>query len=203
MRAFIGVMAILAIATVAQAQLSNGDMETNPGPMYSAIGDWGPNGAWASHAAHPAPGNESLGNAFGFMSVGVTDEVSGDNEIVGQISSWIFQPNTTYVFSGYVMGGGDAVGTAPFQIGYGADVEAGFMLLSSADYAVDGTWTEYAGVSYTTGAAGPEIGQPIAVRLTSDTIIGKNDIWFDSLVLTPEPASVVLLALGGLFLRRR
>jgi len=60
-----------------------------------------------------------------------------------------------------------------------------------------------AGVAYTTGISGPEMGQNIWVRLGDGAAGGADDIWFDNFSLTPEPASLALLAMGFFVLRRR
>lgn len=181
--------------------LLNADIETNSSGQFGRIDGWGPNGGWADHASFARPNNGTLGVNFGFYSAGTT-------ETVGQLTTAIIQPGAVYTFRAWAQGGGNDVGTVPFQIGYAATTGdlASFVALATQTYVVGNAWEDLAGVTYTTGAAGPEIGKELIVRLGGGAAGGSDDIWFDnfSASFVPEPGSLVLLAAGaGLLLRRR
>lgn len=196
--------ACLAAAAPALADdipLLNAGIETNSSGQFGRIDGWGPNGGWADHAGFARPNNGTLGTNFGFYSAGTT-------ETVGQLTTAIILPDTVYNFRAWAQGGGNDVGTVPFQIGYAATAGdlASFVALATQTYVVGNAWEDLAGVTYTTGAAGPEIGKELIVRLGDGAAGGSDDIWFDNFAASfvPEPASMVLLAAGaGLLLRRR
>ena len=67
-------------------------MEYQEGGPYGSIYAWGPSGSWAPHSAHtPAGGGYDpiLGDNFGYYS-------AQSAETVGQITSSVFMPDTTY-----------------------------------------------------------------------------------------------------------
>ena len=200
MRLFIGLIAAFGLAVGASADLlDNGDMEYQEGSPYSSIYAWGPSGSWAPHSAHtPAGGGYDpvLGDNFGYYSAQST-------ETVGQITSSVFMPDTTYDFGAWVTGGGSGYGEVVFEIGY--DNGGAFELLATNAVTVTDAWVPYTGLSYTTGATGGELGLPIWVRLGDgvDGLPGDSDIWFDNLTLVPEPTSLLLLVAGLSLIRRR
>lgn len=57
-------------------------------------------------------------------------------------------------------------------------------------------------IEYTAQAGDPAIGKPLTVSFRTDWGSGGPN-FFDNAVLTPEPASLLVLALGGLMIRRR
>lgn len=204
----LAIMAAAAFAAFGYADplaLVNGDIETNSTAEFGHIDGWGPNGGWAQHAGFPAPNNGSLGLRFGFYSAGLT-------ETVGQIvSGTTLQAMTTYHFWSWAYKGGDDFGTLPYQIGYAAvdnDLTS-FVALATAAYNIDGAtqWNELAGVTYTTGATGAELGKQLIVRFGRGADGGNSDIWFDNLQGTatavPEPATMAVLGLGAAALLRR
>lgn len=201
------VMAALALVVGAQANLYNGDMEFQPGPKFSSLEGWnfGMQGGWADHAGFAAPNNGTLGLNFGFYSVDF-------NQILAQESTLVFAPSTSYTFTSWAVGGGGDTVTIPYQIGYlsgGTHLDTNFVPLatfldSATGKGAGGQWELQDGVTYMTGAAGPEIGLNVVVRFggVNQGGGGGGGAWVDSATLTPEPASLVLLA-AGLLLRRR
>lgn len=197
---------VLALAQSSSAQtmisLTNGDIENNTTGQFGAIAGWGPNGGWAAHSGFARPGNETLGANFGFYSAGLT-------ETVGQVTSHIILPQTTYRFWSFAQGGGDDTGTIPYQIGYAATTGnlSSFTPLATATVVLGNPWVETAGVTYTTGTSGAEIGKELVVRLGSGADGGSSDVWFDNVQASydpvPEPATMATLGLGALVLLRK
>lgn len=182
--------------------LQNADIESNPDntAQFSNIAPWGPNGGWAFHTGFDRPGRETLGERFGFYSAGTL-------ETVGQLTTELIAPGSTYTFRSFIHDGGTAGGAVPYQIGY-ADItgdRSSFVPLATNVVDVSGTfggaWIEAEGVSYTVGTAGPEIGKELIVRLGNGAAGGLTDAWFDNFSLTrtggdviPEPGTMALLA---------
>ncbi len=207
--AMIGAL-LLALPVSAGAALLNADFEDQPGPKFFSCKDWqvGLGGGWADHASFSAPNNGTLGLNFGFYSVDL-------NQMLGQVTLAVFEPNTAYTFSTWAIGGGANDVTIPYEIGYlsgGNSVADDFVLLArvlntAPGRNAGGAWGPMPGVTYTTGAIGPEIGQPIVVRLggVNQGGAGSGGAWVDnaSLTIIPEPAGLALLAAGLLALRRR
>lgn len=198
------VMLLSAGAWATGISLDNADIESSTGGEFSSIDDWGPNGSWAYHASFPKPNNGSLGDKFGYYSAGST-------ETVGQLTGEIISADTIYDFWSWAIGGGDDTGTIPYQIGYADTVGdiTSFVLLANNAVVVtgNGQWLETAGVSYTTGAAGPELGKELIVRLGDASAGGDSDIWFDNFQATatpvPEPGLIAVIAFAALLGLRR
>jgi hypothetical protein len=159
--------------------LLNSGLESTTTPQYGYIDGW-TGGGWAYHSSHPKPGNEGLESKFGFYATG--------SERVRQLTSTRFTANTTYTFRSFAHGGNDNAGRVPYQIGYASTDGAISSFMPLATRVVDVTgrtaWTETEGVTYTTGAAGAELGKQIIVRLGNASDGGSSDIWFDKLSLT-------------------
>lgn len=202
MRAVLGAVLVLGLAFTANAQLYNADMEFQPGGEFSTLEGWRvTGGGWTTHAGFPAPNNESLGEKFGFWSANA-------DQVLGQVATLTFEPETTYTFASWAIGGGNQTGKIPYEIGYlsgGTSIATDFVALATNVIDVTGQmqWEPQAGVTYATGAAGPEIGLDVVVRLGGMNQGGDSDIWFDNVSLTPEPASLALLAMGALAVLRR
>ncbi|SEK24790.1 hypothetical protein SAMN05444354_10191 [Stigmatella aurantiaca] len=163
--------------------LTNANLETQSTPAYGFIDGWGPNGAWASHADHPANGRAGLGTRFGYYS-------AGTQETVGQLlSTQRFKANTRYTFRSYAQGGGDNSGVLPYQLGYAAidgDLSS-FVPLATAPIAVGANWVLTSGVTYLTPASGTPLGKQVIVRFGQGSDGGVSDIWFDNLELRTVP----------------
>jgi hypothetical protein len=205
MKCSLWITALCAIAVTssliaAPIPLANPGFETNSSAMFGVPDGWGPNGGWADHAGFAKPGYVALLQTnFCFMSAGGTETVE---QSVPQGN--VFEASKIYTFWSYAMGGGDDVGEIVYQIGY--TNETGFVALATDTAVLDGTWTATPGVTYNTGASGPELGETIAVRFGDGAGGGSSDVWFDyaQLDVVPEPAAIGLLALAaGLFIRRR
>jgi hypothetical protein len=208
MRAILGIVAALSIAGAANAALVNADNEFQPGTKFATAEAWRvTGGGWADHAGFAAANNETLGELFIFYSAGTT-------EIMGQISSLTFEAGNPYKFTSWAATGGDGLGAIPYQIGYMGppqgdlpDISTDFVELATNVVNIDGQdgWALQEGVTYTPTAGGPEIGENIVVRFGNGDDGGATDIWIDNqmLFIVPEPASLGLLGLGGLLLRRR
>ncbi len=162
--------------------LANPDMElTARTSEYSAIKHWGPNGGWAANKSdHVRPNNAGIGASFGYYAAGV-------QETVGQLVDVRIAAGNTYTFKGWVNGGGDFVGKAPFQIGY-ATIDnnlASFKPLKTTVVPAAKAWASSTGVSYSVTAADKDaIGKQLVVRLGAKADGGDSDIWFDNLTLT-------------------
>jgi hypothetical protein len=202
MRSLLAALMVVGLAVSANAQLYNADMEFQPGDEFATLEGWRvTGGGWTTHALYPAGNNGTLGEKFGFYSANV-------EEIVGQVSALIYEPDTTYEFASWAIGGGNDTGVLPYEIGYldgGTSIATDFVALAAnlIDLGGQGQWLPQVGVSYTTGSAGPEIGLPVVVRFGGVNQGGTSDVWIDNVSLTPEPASLALLALGAVAVLRR
>lgn len=211
---------LVVCAGMAHAQnlLFNGDFETGNGAGWSVGTPAYPHGA----VAKTNPNNLPLGGFFTYNN----GDPAPERQYTSQMTTTQFAPGVTYVLDAIgTMGNGgggytdDAVIT--LKIGY-LDVETPdfntFQPLGTATTDLKnefpetigdtGAWVSLNDATFTTPAdisGEAYLGKNIAVEITiTDVTTGVgDDVWFDTIELTPEPASLLLLALGGLMLRRR
>lgn len=153
-----------------------GDVPTPP--YTNPMPEWGPNGAWDSHASVPRPGRSVLGRKLGFYSAGL-------NETFGQTLDAVFKADKRYCFRSAGQGGLDDAGAIPYQIGY-KDAQQQFVALRTKSVTVGRSWTSQ-GVCYNTGSTGPELNQSVVVRFGRGVDGGASDVWFDNLLVTMKP----------------
>ncbi|MCY1008356.1 CHAP domain-containing protein [Nannocystis pusilla] len=161
--------------------LDNGTMEAiKPGGQAGdRIIGWVAQGAWAEHKGdHVRPNNGGLGLRFGYYAAA--------SESVSQNTPFTFEAGKTYVFKGWVNGGGDGTGKVPLQIGWFTDPNnlATFKPLASETFNAKHEWAQVAGASFKVPPGHAAVGQRIAVRLGSGADGGASDIWFDNLTLS-------------------
>lgn len=213
------VLAALAICvSFAQAEelLFNGDFETGNGAGWS----FGTPAYGHFQVAKQNPHGYPLGTWFTFNN----GDPPNERQYTSQMTETQFAPGTAYTL--------DAVGTMGGGYGYddGAEItlKIGYLDIETPDYNTfvplatattdlknefpetagdDGIWVSLHDAVFTTPAdlAGLAYeGKKIAVEITiTDFVSGvSDDVWFDCISLTPEPTSLVLLALGALIRRR-
>lgn len=170
--------------------LANADFESiSGGGTFPAATDWDGNTQTALHSSFGPgnPGNPDLGLRFGFN--GNTNTAASS-----QTTTTPFVANTNYRFTGWSTDSDLNVDSSniQFSIGY-LDAGSVFQSLASATYDTDGftTWQQLPGVTYTTGAAGPELGQNVVVQIQAVYPSFNVGVWFDNLELE-SPASVIL-----------
>ena len=126
-----------------------------------------------------------------------------------QVLTSTLQANTTYMLTVDVgwpttdtFGPGSVI-----NLGYGAGVGASLLTATSIvnDTPTAGTWTTWTS-TFVTGAAPAGLGEVLRIELMAGNS-GGTQTWYDDVRLTatavPEPASLALLALGGLVCLRR
>ncbi len=119
-----------------------------------------------------------------------------------------FQPNTVYTLTGY----GSRNGASTPELGLASGSNSFISVLPATDNYV---FTAFPTITVDTSVETGVVGLPIEIVCRSviwpdpqnfDSFIG-TDAMFDNIVLTatsvPEPVTMILLALGGLFLRRK
>lgn len=162
-----------------QPTIYNPGLESQVSGQFGYLDGFAPSGAWAFHSAFPVAGNATLGTRFGYYSAGTA-------ETVGQVLADRFVDGVTYTFRSWAIGGGNRIGSLPYQIGYAADDGDLSSFVELATQVVDltglRTWSPAEGVSHTP-SGGPEVGRQIVIRFGSGADGGSNDIWYDNLAV--------------------
>ena len=161
------------------AGLRNAGFESNSGiGQYPPANDWDGRVGTAMHSAFPYGNNGSLGSSFGYTNPNDAD----GSQTVGTP----FAPDTTYVFNGFGVDNGFNSNDMEFKIGY-VDGSGTFAQLNSAVYDLDSigpTWTQLGGVTYSTGASVPELGELITVRIGAVEVDAPGGgVFFDQVAL--------------------
>ena len=198
-RFMITALAAATVAPFSYAAILNPSFESPGGVGFLQADDWSGHASTALHSSYGPGAFTGAGLSFGFNQPDFDD--------ASQTLTDTFAANTTYTFKGYGINPGND-NDIQFLIGY--DTGGGFIQLAQAMYDVNAfsAWTELAGVSYSTGAGGAELGEQIEVRVSAVSQDGGNDgVWFDNVSLSsvpvPEPNSLALLGLGGLLIVKR
>lgn len=198
-----------------EPELSDGDFTQGSVPGWAVSGggitgvfdpndQFFPGTSAGSGDAVPPPGG---GDQIAFIFIGDGAAPGAITQATGEIIA----ANTTYTLSAAAGQAVESLGR-PFA-GYEITLLAGNTVLATeADLVTPAPGTfQTVDVSFTTGAADPNIGQPLSIRLatTTNSAAAIDESFFDSVQVTavpvPEPAGLGLLALGGLglLLRRR
>ncbi|RKY24477.1 MAG: hypothetical protein DRP62_03660 [Planctomycetota bacterium] len=192
----VSLVLMLALALPTQANLlTNGDFNTALGAEWGIWGDMG----WVNQEViTPAPGLEgvydgtlqmSIGDGDGNGSRGMYQVVAGTAgveytlDIQGGAQDWWWPNGKAYLK--FLDSCGGELGS--YEIDITADFTDWDMGVPYQDFSISAT-----APSGTT-----------QVKVDLIEWAGSGTVWFDNAVLTPEPATIAILGLGAMFLRRK
>jgi len=196
----------------------------NPGfeaPVY-ADGAYGPTDGWTlgyytlpdtttwvsggtdeAGGFNPAADADYGGVAPEGENVVYTSSFAGYDSGLSQILSATLQANTQYELSALV--GNPVIYNEGWTADYRIELLAGGVLLGSAGGAspmTDERWSK-AVLTYNSGAAPDQLGEALEIRLLAVDFTDWYEVHYDNVVLIPEPATLALLGLGALMLKRK
>jgi hypothetical protein len=191
----VALASLAAFAVAADIPLTNGDFESSPPGYNSPIPEWHGGGDF-NHADTGMSPPPELGLQFGFLG-------NGTQFGAWQATALVLAAGTTYTFDSWVLVRNN--GVLPLGIGY-LDEANHPQLLSFVVYGnTYPTWTHVDGVTYTPAPGSTGLGRPLVVGYAGSVAgLHEGDTWFDNAhaAFTPEPAGLLLAALG-LLIRRR
>ena len=182
-------MSVLAAAVLAMAGLANAAAIVIPNGDFQSgdFTNWTPNGATI--------GTDGAGNYYAVDSVG-----SSSSSLAESYSLLSLVTGTTYTASFDAMCLNDT-GAAEIDVAlmkaWGGSVSLATLHGGSAGLTVANGWQHYSTTFTYTDAS------PVGWIVWNAEGAGGHDVAFDNFAITPEPATMSVLALGGLMAIRR